>query len=171
MANPEHTDRGLGLETLQAGRNAEAYALLRPFAEAGDAEVQAHLGGMMVFGWFLIASTEEQGSYARELGADVDQALRWLQNASDQGIGPASHNLAMAYVMGCGGTSPERRLAKAKELLARASEQGFAFFGGEEGADGYLQTLEGYAKGQGISVPWEDRRDAEPDAPADGGGM
>jgi hypothetical protein len=167
VGTSEHLNRKLGMKALEAGRNAEAYALLRPFALAGDAQVQAHLSGIMMFGqhrfadaaaynaWFKGASQEEQAAFTHDLQADIDEAIGWLQSLSDQGIGPASHNLAMAFLMGRGSLAPEERRSKVIELLARAREQGFAFFGGEEADEGYLQTLEGYAADQGIGMPWD----------------
>src|SRR5262245_51132442 len=81
--------------------------------------------------------------------------MRWLHNASDHGIGRASHNLASAYLAGGGDLPPAERRAKVKQLLAKARDQGFAFFAGEPGDERYLQTLEAYAASNGIGMPWQ----------------
>lgn len=179
VASEEDPSRQQGLQALEQGRYADAFALLRHFAQAGDVEVQAHLGGIMSSGlhlfpdstaynaWLTAASEGQHAAFARNPKPDVDQAMRWLQNASDHGIGPASHNLAMAYLSGGGTLAPEDRRAKVKELLVKARRQGFAFFGPEPGEEAYLQTLEGYAASQGVGMPWESRSGADPSAAVD----
>lgn len=155
------------LAARDSGRLAEAARLLRPLAEGGHVEAQAHLACLMMHGhhrfatvdemngWYGEATEADLATFSRDLKADVEQAMQWLQNASDHGIGPASHNLATAYLSGAGELPPETRRAKVKELLAKAREQGFAFFGGPEADEAYLGTLEGYAAGQGIGMPWD----------------
>jgi TPR repeat protein len=77
--------------------------------------------------------------------ADQEQAARYLQAASDQGIGPASFNLASLFVMGYGGSWEERK-HRAAELYAKAHAQGFTAFGQLMNRDGpgqpYLRLLE-----------------------------
>src|SRR5262245_52332132 len=77
----------------------------------------------------LDATAAERAARERDSKGDVEQAMRWLQNASDHGIGPASHNLASAYLAGGGDLPPAERRAKVKA----ARDQGFAFFAGEPG--------------------------------------
>jgi TPR repeat protein len=157
------------LAARDAGAFGEAVRLLRPLAEAGHVEAQAHIASLMLHGchrfvsveemnsWHCSATDAELAAFARELELDAKQALQWLQNASDHGIGPASHNLAMAYLGGSGDLPLEQRRAKVKELLTKAHAQGFTFFGGETQNEAYLQTLEGYAADRGIGIPWETR--------------
>src|SRR5262249_44412944 len=164
------------LSARDAGRFAAAASLLRPLAESGHVEAQAHLGSVMMLGlhrfatqaeataWDLTARAAERGARQRDSKGDVEQARRWLQNASDHGIGPASHNLASAYLAGGGDLPPAERLAKVKELLDKARDQGFAFFAGEPGDERYLQTLAEYAASNGIGMPWEKRPEGEPGA-------
>src|SRR5262245_20793265 len=92
------------LSARDAGRFAEAASLLRPLAESGHVEAQAHLGSLMMLGlhwfateaeataWDLTATAGERAARERDSKGDVEQAMRWLQNASAHGIGPASQN-------------------------------------------------------------------------------
>src|SRR5262245_6797291 len=116
------------LSARDAGRFAEAASLLRPLAEAGHVEAQAHLGSLMMLGlhrfateaeataWDLTATAAERAARERDGKGDVEQAMRWPQNASDHGIGPASHNLASAYLAGGGDLRPKQRRAKVKAM-------------------------------------------------------
>lgn len=155
------------LRARDAGRSAEAATLLRPLAEAGHMEAQVHLALLMLHGfhrfatteeqnsWFMSASDAEQATFAQNIREDQRQAILWLENASERGLGPATHNLAMAYVAGMGDMPWDARRVKVKELLAKARAQGFTFFGSPDGDEGYLQLLEGYAAQNNISMPGE----------------
>ncbi len=93
--------------------------------------------------------------------ADLDQAGRFLQAASDAGIGPASFNLATLFIMGYGGGPWEERRARAAELYARAHAQGFTAFErlmqGEGPGEPYLSMLESYASSAGCPRPgWKE---------------
>ncbi len=126
-----------------------------------------HLANLMICGlhrfatreemnaWYGNATHAEAAAFAASLKADTEQAVQWLQNGSDHGIGPATHNLAMAYLNGYGDLTPEQRRLKIKELLAKGREQGFSFFGTALGDEAYLGTLEGYTASTGIGMPWE----------------
>jgi TPR repeat protein len=156
---PGHLSQAIAAQ--DSGQFAEAARLLRPLAEAGDGEAQALLGALMMHGshrfataaemqaWYATATEEEQAAFARDLQPDLEEAFRWLQSASDQGIGPATHNLAMAYLGGYCNIPWDEQRVKAKELLAKAHRQGFGFFGGEEGQEAYLEFLSEHAAGAG----------------------
>lgn len=78
----------------------------RKFAEEGKADSQFNYG------------------YSRESGllgerVDVVYAVKWYQMAAAQGHAQATHQLAMIYIRGDGGLSPDS--AKAEELLRIAS--------------------------------------------------
>jgi hypothetical protein len=156
--------RAAGLAANEAGRFAEAYRLLLPLAEAGDAEAQAHVGSLVAHSLHRFESLEQlnagTGPALDEATAFADRAAgaRFLTAASAAGIGPASFNLAGLYVAGYGGTWEERK-ARAAELYALAHAQGFTAFGWLMNGDGagqpYLGILEGYAVAKGCPPPGE----------------
>lgn len=158
----DRLDRGKAADA--AGRPAEAYALLLPLAEAGHAEAQGFVGSMMMVGLHRF-DTVEQGAaattYDEQLAqADREQAARFLRAASDQGVGPASFNLASLYVMGYGAGTWEERKAEAAALYAKAHAQGFTAFGwlmnGEGPGQPYLDLMERHAAGEDVPCPWSD---------------
>ncbi len=157
-----------------AGRLAEAYRLWLPLAEAGDAEAQAAVGSLMAYSLYRYESYEQlnagTGPTLDEATAlaDRDQGGGFLADASAAGIGPASFNLAGLYVSGYGGGTWEERKARAAELYALASAQGFTAFGwlmkGGGPGQTYLDVMERYLIAGDESPPpewWH----ADPDAP------
>jgi hypothetical protein len=154
-------DRGRAAS--DANRFAEAYALLLPLADAGNPEAQGIVGSMMQCGLHRFESLEQlhagTGPVVDEATAraDAERAGRFLQAASDAGIGPASFNLAGLVVMGYGGGTWEQRKARAAELYARAYAQGFTAFGwlmqGNGPGQPYLNLMEGYAAAEGLPPP------------------
>src|SRR4051812_43261700 len=108
MADAPDDPRAAGLAAHAAGRLAEAYRLLLPFAEAGDAEVQGVVGSDLVLGPHRYDSYDQittgSGPAIDPDAAAADRAtgVRFLEAASAAGVGPASFNLAGLYVMGHG---------------------------------------------------------------------
>jgi hypothetical protein len=82
--------RSAGLAANMAGRFDEAYRLLLPLAEAGDAEIQGIVGGLVIPG--LHRTEGWDGIDEATARADLEQAGHFLRAASDAGIGPASFN-------------------------------------------------------------------------------
>lgn len=159
--------RAAGVAANEACRFAEAYRLLLPLAEAGDAEAQGHVGAIMQYGLHRYDSLEQfnagTGPAIDEatMLADREQGARFLEAASAAGIGPASFNLAGLYVAGYGCGSWEERKARAAELYALAYSQGFTAFGwlmqGEGPGQPYLRILEDYSTTSGVPLPGEPR--------------
>jgi hypothetical protein len=120
MSDADELQRGLA--ALAAGRHAEAFAILRPFAEAGHADVQARLGSLVAHGlhrfadtaahdaWVISATEQERAAAREQQRRDTEQAARWLQAAAEQGSAAAAHDLATLYAGGFGGgTAGERQ--------------------------------------------------------------
>ena len=59
---------------------------------------------------------------------DNPEAIKWLTKASDQGIGTATHNLAMLVWSHPGELTAEEAKAKAKVMLKKAWKQGCRVF-------------------------------------------
>ena len=149
--------RAAGLAANEAGRFEEAYGLLLPLAEAGDAEIQSIVGELVIPGYHRAQGWD--GIDEATARVDLEKAVHFLQAASDAGIGAASFNLATLFIMGHGGRSWEERRARAAELYALAHAQGFTAFGwlmhGEGPGEPYLSMLEGYANSAGCPLPGE----------------
>lgn len=163
MGDATEDRRAAGLAASEAGRLAEAYRLLLPLAEAGDAEAQGIVGSLMQCSLHRYESFEQlnagTGPVIDEATALADRnaGVRYLAAASAAGIGPASFNLAGLYVAGYGGGSWEDRKGRAAELYALAYAQGFTAFGWLMHRDGpgqpYLDVLERHAAGEQPDPP------------------
>jgi len=163
MGDSQDNHRAAGLAASEAGRLAEAYRLLLPLAEAGDAEAQGVVGSLMQCSLHRYESFDQlnagTGPVIDEATAlaDRDAGARFLEAASAAGIGPASFNLAGLYVGGYSGGSWEYRKARAAELYSLAYAQGFTAFGWlmqDEGAgQPYLDFIEQYAAGEQPDPP------------------
>ena len=98
-----------GSEAMVKGEYREALAILRPYAESGDAEAQSYLGLMYQLG----------------LGQEpnANEALRFLHLAVEQGRGDAAHNIGTLYLM----NHPDlpRDVEKSKYWYRKARELGF----------------------------------------------
>lgn len=155
MEDTPEDRRVAGLAASEAGRLAEAYRLLLPLAEAGDAEAQGILGSFVYYGFHRYESYEQLDAGTGPViddataSADREAGARFLEAASAAGIGPASLNLAGLYAAGYGGGSWEDRKARAAELYALAYSQGFTAFGWLMNGDGpeqpYLDLMERHA--------------------------
>lgn len=78
---------------MRAGNYAEAYCIMRPMAEKGDAEAQYNLGWMYHNGYGLAVNDS--------------LALEWWRRASGQGHIDASFSIATIYHHGAGGVSKD----------------------------------------------------------------
>jgi len=96
------------ISAMRAGNFAEAYCVLKPYAEAGDAEAQYNIGWMYLNGYGLMMNDS--------------LALNWWQRASDQGYTDATFSIAMLYSLGEG--QVERDMDKAIEFYLMAVEDG-----------------------------------------------
>lgn len=96
------------IHAMRAGDFAEAYCVLKPYAESGDAEAQYNIGWMYLNGYGLRMNDSK--------------ALEWWQRASDQGYTDASFSIAMLYSLGEGRV--EQDMGKAIEYYLMAVEDG-----------------------------------------------
>jgi TPR repeat protein len=96
------------VEAMRAGDFAEAYCIMRPLAEAGDADAQYNIGWMYLNGYGLRTNDH--------------LALQWWEKASDQGHTDASFSIGMLYNLGDG--KVEKDLEKAINYYLLAIEDG-----------------------------------------------
>ncbi len=96
------------INAMRAGNYAEAYCVLKPYAESGDPEAQYNIGWMYLNGYGLMMNDR--------------LALEWWQRASDQGYTDASFSIAMLYSLGEG--QVETDMDKAVEYYLMAVEDG-----------------------------------------------
>ena len=92
------------IEAMRAGDFAEAYCVLKPYAEAGDPEAQYNIGWMYLNGYGLAMNDR--------------RALDWWKRASDQGYTDASFSIAMLYSLGQGKVAKDMDRAIDYYLLA-----------------------------------------------------
>jgi TPR repeat protein len=98
-----------GLEEFNNGDYSNAFALLMPIAEAGEAEAQC-----------LIANMYQTGS---GIERNVLLAIQWYEKSADQGYGVASNNLGEIFFTGADDIFPDRE--KARFWYEKATQQGF----------------------------------------------
>ena len=98
-----------GLAAFEAKKYAEAFKLLKPLAEQGDAEAQCIIGNMYDLGLGI--------------ESNVLEAVKWYKKSASQGYGVASNNLGTIYYSGKEGIVRNR--AKASEWYQKARQQGF----------------------------------------------
>lgn len=96
------------IHAMRAGNFAEAYCVLKPYAESGDPEAQYNIGWMYLNGYGLMMNDS--------------LALDWWQRASDQGYIDASFSIAMLYSLGEG--KVEKDTDRAIEYYLMAVEDG-----------------------------------------------
>ncbi len=92
------------INAMRAGDFAEAYCVLKPYAESGDPEAQYNIGWMYLNGYGLAMNDS--------------RALEWWQRASDQGYTDASFSIAMLYSLGEGQVGKDMDRAIEYYLLA-----------------------------------------------------
>ena len=97
------------VEAMRAGDFAEAYCIIRPLAEHGDADAQYNIGWMYLNGYGLRINDT--------------LALEWWQRASKQGHIDASFSIGMLYSLGEGRVAKDLDLAIDYYLLAARNEQ------------------------------------------------
>lgn len=89
---------------MRVGDFAEAYCIMQPLAQAGDADAQYNIGWMYLNGYGL--RTNE------------NLALEWWQKASEQGHADANFSIAMLYDLGDGDVREDHSKAIDYYLLA-----------------------------------------------------
>ena len=93
----------------QAGRPSGELQQLHQAADRGDAEAQARLGSMYLYG--------------NGVTQDHAEAIKWYRRAAEQGLADAQNYLGLMYFMGQGVTQDR---AEAVKWYRRAAEQGYA---------------------------------------------
>jgi TPR repeat protein len=103
-----HLEKGLAAFNTQ--NYTQAFSLLKPLAEQGNAESQC-----------IIASMYHLG-----LGVETSpiKAIQWYIKSAEQGYGVASNNLAGIYLCGADGVAADR--TQADHWFQKAREQGFS---------------------------------------------
>ncbi len=96
------------VDAMRIGDFAEAYCIMRPLAESGDADSQYNIGWMYLNGYGL--------------RVDDSLALEWWQKASQQGHTDASFSIGMLYSLGEGEVA--RDLDQAIDYYMIAVEDG-----------------------------------------------
>lgn len=98
-----------GLVAFESGDYPEAFKLLEPLAQQGDAEAQC-----------LIANMHHLGLATAR---NVAEAVKWYKKSAAQGYAIASNNLAGIYKVGDEGINQDLELSQ--KLYRQAQEQGF----------------------------------------------
>ena len=98
------SDVSEAIHAMRAGNFAEAYCVLKPHAESGDAEAQYNIGWMYLNGYGLAMNDS--------------LALEWWRRASDQGYTDATFSIAMLYSLGEGQVKKDMALAIDYYLMA-----------------------------------------------------
>jgi uncharacterized protein YgiM (DUF1202 family) len=96
------------VEAMRSGDFAEAYCIMRPLAESGDADAQYNIGWMYLNGYGLRVNDS--------------LALEWWQQASEQGHSDASFSIGMLYSLGEGEVSKDSDEAIDYYLIAADDE-------------------------------------------------
>lgn len=96
------------VHSMREGNFAEAYCILRTYADEGDPEAQYNIGWMYLNGYGLAINDS--------------LALEWWQRASDQGYTDATFSMAMLYSLGEG--QVKKDMGKAIDLYLLAALEG-----------------------------------------------
>lgn len=99
-----------GLAAFEAQDYTQAFRLLKPLADQGDAEAQC-----------LIANLYHLGL---GVGRDILAAIQWYRRSAEQGYGVASNNLAGLFKTGEHGDVPDP--VETEKWYQKAREQGFS---------------------------------------------
>ncbi|MEG5079381.1 tetratricopeptide repeat protein [Microcoleus sp. AT8-B4] len=104
------SDLEKGLAAFNNEDYTQAFTLLKPLAEQGNAASQC-----------IIASMYHLG-LGREMM--ILEAIKWYIKSAEQGYGVASNNLAGIYLCGADGVAADR--TEAEKWFQKAREQGFS---------------------------------------------
>lgn len=96
------------VEAMRTGDFAEAYCIMRPLAESGDADSQYNIGWMYLNGYGLRVNDS--------------LALEWWEKASEQGHTDASFSIGMLYSLGEGEVPKD--VEKSVDYYLKAAEDG-----------------------------------------------
>ncbi len=96
------------VHAMREGNFAEAYCIMRPLADAGDADSQYNIGWMYLNGYGLAINDS--------------LALEWWLRASEQGHVDATFSIAMLYSLGDGQVEKDTGIAIDYYLMAAEAE-------------------------------------------------
>ncbi len=99
----------VGLAAFEIEDYLNAFRLLKPIADQGDAEAQCLIGNMYQLGLGL--------------EKDILEAIKWYKKSAKQGYGVASNNLAEILMVGEQGIDIAQ--AEAEKWYQKARKQGF----------------------------------------------
>jgi TPR repeat protein len=99
-----------GLAAFNTQDYTQAFILLKPLAEQGNAESQC-----------IIASMYHLGLGREKM---ILEAIKWYIKSAEQGYAVASNNLAGIYLCGADGVAADR--TQAEHWFQKAKEQGFS---------------------------------------------
>ena len=167
----DHEKFQQGLAAVEADDYSSALAILLPLAEAGNPEAQAYVGFLYTDSFYRFPKPDDEDGWSRlsreemAIWEEVDnlEAIKWLTKASNQGIGPATNNLAMLIWSHPGTLTEEEARAKAKVMLRKAWEQGcrvFAF--SADDVQDYLSSGPGLPAASQCSAPDTGTRPSTP---------
>ena len=112
-------DISVAIHAMRNGDFAEAYCILKPYAERGDADAQYNIGWMYLNGYGLAMNDS--------------LALEWWQRAAKQGHIDATFSIAMLYSLGEG--QVKKDMDKAIDYYLKAVE------GGHEDAGTIIRSM------------------------------
>ena len=104
FSNVVASDLDDAVTAMRTGDFAEAYCIMRPLAENGDADAQYNIGWMYMNGYGLRVNDS--------------LALEWWQKAAEQGHSDASFSIGMLYSLGDGEVSKDSDAAIDNYLVA-----------------------------------------------------
>ena len=104
------SDLEKGLAAFNNEDYTQAFTLLKPLAEQGNAASQCIMASM----YYLGLGREKM----------ILEAIKWYIKSADQGYGVASNNLAGIYLCGGDGVAADR--TEAEKWFQKAREQGFS---------------------------------------------
>lgn len=99
----------VGLTAFESKNYDDAFTLLKPLAERGDAEAQCIIANMYHLGLGL--------------EKDVLEAVKWYKKSAAQGYGVASNNLGTILTIGDRGVAVDK--IGAEKWYQKARKQGF----------------------------------------------
>ena len=119
-----------GIAALEAGEYEQALGLLNPLAEQGDVVAQVKMGMLYANGWGV--------------KRDGHTALKWFQQAAEQGNAEAAFNVGQLYGKNVGLPGIQIDLKEANKWYRIAAEKGYAAAQYNLGAN--------YFKGAGVDA-------------------
>ena len=149
--------RSAGIAANMAGRFDEAYRLLLPLAEAGDAEIQGIVGGLVIAGFHR----RKAGKASTRLRLGPNWSKPVISSGPHPTRASARRRSTWRPCSSWGtATGRGRSVGHARpNCTALAHAQGFTAFGylmqGEGRGEPYLSMLEKYASSAGCPLPGE----------------